>query len=178
MNHKYMNKIKATDTNGGSEGNNNCENCVCLIPGPTGPAGETPFFPVAYAVNDLEPEYTFSRSSVLIPLPSGQILQTGITANLDSTVFTIAEPGLYRISYIINIVTPRLVYSYLEINGQDYDFSAVDTGQDISTLNNEVIVEFTEGDNTVSLKLGAGSSFVSVELAADCGAHLIIQKLN
>ncbi len=115
---------------------------------------------------------------MLIPLLDDQFHQSGITSNLAGTEYTIAEEGVYRIAYYINITTPAEVYSNLVIGGTDLNLSLVDTGDDISNLSNEVIVNLTTPNTTVSLRLGSGGVAVVADLAVGCGASLIIQRLN
>lgn len=128
-------------------------------------------------MNDSQPSYTFNNTSVLIPLLAGQFLQSGISSNAAGDVFTVAEEGVYRIAYYINITTPQLVYANLMINGAEYDLSFVDTGDMTSNLINEVIISLS-ANSTVSLRLGSGESSVTADLASGCGAALVIQRLN
>ncbi len=151
--------------------------------GPAGPQGPTGAVGPTGTNTTATSAYAYASSSVLtaspegipVPLPSGQILPTGITVDGTSTTFTVSVAGRYRISYAVNLTAALLLSTRIVINGTPNLASTVTPVLNLSNYSNEIIVDLAAGD-TVQLQV-VGLS-VSLTLVDGAGATLTIIRLS
>lgn len=142
--------------------------------GATGPAGTntTATSAFAYASGSA---LTATPGGTPIPLPSGQILPSGITVDGSDTTFTVSVAGRYRISYAVNVSATLALSTQIVINGTPNTASTVAPLLSLSNYSNEIIVDLTAG-STVQLQV-VGLS-VSLTLVEGAGATLMITRLS
>lgn len=142
--------------------------------GPIGPTGinTTATSAYAYASGTL---LTASLVGTPVPLPSGQILPTGITVNGANTTFTVAIAGRYRIAYAVNTTVALLLTTQVAINGAANPASVVDPLLSLSNYSNEIIVDLAAG-STVQLQVVGAA--LNLTLTAGAGATFMITRLS
>lgn len=138
--------------------------------GPTGPTGSTGIVGAVGAVGPTGSNttatsafayasgtaLTASLAGLPIPLPSGQVLPTGITVNGTNTIFTVAPAGLYRISYMVNTTAALLLSTQIVINGVVNTASIVAPILSLSNYSNEILVNLP-ATSTIQLQLVGAS---------------------
>ncbi len=144
--------------------------------GPTGPAGAAVTADSAYAANTSGSTMGVILGGTPVPLPNSQILPAGITPNAANTIFTVATPGLYRISYTINTTATLGAGSRLIINGTPNMASTLTPGLSTSRFANEILVNLP-ANSTVSLEL-YGLIAGAILLPNASGASLQIVRLS
>lgn len=144
--------------------------------GPTGPAGAAVTADSAYAANTSGSTVGVILGGTPVPLPNSQILPAGITPNAANTIFTVATPGLYRISYTINTTATLGAGSRLIINGTPNMASTLTPGLSTSRFANEILVNLP-ANSTVSLEL-YGLIAGAILLPNASGASLQIVRLS
>lgn len=142
--------------------------------GATGPAGTNTTATSAYAYASAS-VLTAAPAGTPIPLPSGQILPTGITVNGSNTTFTVSVAGRYRIAYAVNVTAALLLSTRIVINGTPNTASTVDPLLSLSNYSNEIIVDLA-ASSTVQLQ-AVGLS-ISLTLVDGAGATLMITRLS
>ena len=149
------------------------------ITGATGPTGATGTIinpVIGFAANNTGDSFAINLlTPTIIPLPDEHNLSPDITVNGASTVFTVNETGLYRISYYVNVVTADSFASQILINGSEYIPSIVDIGGNINSTSTEVFVSLAAGD-TISLALLGEPT--TLDLSTGSGAVLVIQQIG
>ena len=144
--------------------------------GPTGPAGASVTADSAYAANTSGSTVGVILGGTPVPLPNSQVLPAGITPNAANTIFTVATPGLYRISYTINTTATLGAGSRLIINGTPNMASTLTPGLSTSRFANEILVNLP-ANSTVSLEL-YGLIAGAILLPNASGASLQIVRLS
>lgn len=144
--------------------------------GPTGPAGAAVTADSAYAANTSGSTVGVILGGTPVPLPNSQVLPAGITPNAANTIFTVAAPGLYRISYTINTTATLGAGSRLIINGTPNMASTLAPGLSTSRFANEILVNLP-ANSTVSLEL-YGLIAGAILLPNASGASLQIVRLS
>lgn len=91
-------------------------------------------------------------------------------------MFTVAAPGLYRLSYTINTTAALAAGTRLVINGTPNTASTLSPGLSISRFNNEILVNLPAG-STISLEM-YGLLAAAVLLPGSLGASLQIVRLS
>lgn len=142
--------------------------------GPVGPTGTNTTATSAYAYASGN-ALTASLGGTPVPLPSGQILPTGITVDGTSTTFTVAAAGRYRIAYAVNVTAALLLSTQIVINGTPNTASIVDPVLSLSNFSNEILVDLAAG-TTVQLQV-VGIS-LNLTLTTGAGATLMITRLS
>ena len=146
--------------------------------GPTGPDGPNPTAAAGFAANTTGICLPLTPGGVLVPLPNAQIFSSDISANGESTVFTPAAPGRYRISYHMNITAPRLMGSRLVINGTANTASTLSPALPVSHYENEIQTDLP-ANSTVSLQPYSPVPAETAVLAGGgAGASLMIVRLS
>ncbi len=118
---------------------------------------------------------TASLTGTPIPLPSGQILPTGITVDGSDTTFTVSVAGRYRIAYALNTTVALFLSTRIVLNGSPNTASTVDPVLSLSNYSNEIIVDLAAG-TTVQLQTVGAS--ISLTLVDGAGATLMITRLS
>lgn len=113
-----------------------------------------------------------TAGGVLVPLASQQILPVGITVNAANTIFSVAQPGTYRISYTVNTTAGLIMGTRLVINGSAVTASTIPALLSLSGFSSEIIVS---NPTTVSLELFGIST--TITLVSGAGATLTIIRL-
>lgn len=142
--------------------------------GPTGPTGTNTTAASAYAANTTGSLIVAVVGGTPVPLPSGQVLPAGITVNAGNTVFTVADAGLYRISYAVNVTAALLLSTAVTINGTANAASTLTPLLSLSNYSNEILVNLA-ASSAVSLNLYGIS--INATLVSGAGATLMIQRL-
>ena len=118
---------------------------------------------------------TASLTGTPVPLPSGQILPTGITVDGTYTTFTVAIAGRYRIAYAVNTTVALLLTTRIMINGVSSTASTVAPILSLSNYSNEILADLTAG-STVQLQTVGAS--INLTLATGAGATMMITQLS
>ena len=144
--------------------------------GPTGPTGSAVTADSAYAANTSGATVGVILGGTTIPLPNSQVLPANVTANAANTIFTVAAPGLYRISYSVNTPLALAAGSRLLINGSPNVASTLAPSVATSRFANEILVNLP-ANSTISLEL-YGLVAGAVLLSNAAGATLQIVRLS
>lgn len=149
---------------------------VTGVTGPTGPSGLALTGNSAYAANTTGPTIALALAGTNIPLPSAQVLGTGITIDGTNTILTIgaAAAGTYYIKYTIATTAAVAASSQISISGSVNAASVLTPVINLSTFTNEVIVALGSGAQ-VSLQM-AGAVSVTL-LSGGTGANLALIRL-
>ena len=142
--------------------------------GPSGPAGTNTTATSAYAYATGS-TLTATPGGTPVPLPDGQILPSGVTADASDTTFTIAVAGRYRISYAVNTTVALALSTQIVINGTPNTASTVAPLLSLSNYSNEIMVDLTAGS---TVQLQAVGLSVSLTLTDGAGATLMIMRLS
>ena len=118
---------------------------------------------------------TASLTGTPVPLPSGQILPTGITVDGTYTTFTVAIAGRYRIAYAVNTTVALLLTTRIMINGVSSTASTVAPILSLSNYSTEILADLTAG-STVQLQTVGAS--INLTLATGAGATMMITQLS
>lgn len=142
--------------------------------GPSGPAGTNTTATSSFAYASAT-ALTATAVGTPVPLPLGQILPTGITVDGANATFTVAQPGVYRISYAVNTTAALLLTSRIAINGGPIAASTVAPILSLSNYSNEFLANLA-ANSTVQLQLVGVS--LNLTLVTGAGATLMIERLS
>ena len=113
-----------------------------------------------------------------LSFPSIQLLSPDITLTNGNIVFTVATPGIYRISYHVNTTAGVLLGTRLTINNGIIDQSVIPPALTLSQFYNEIEVSLTTND-AIRLQmyspLGIGAATI---IGGSLGASLMIIRLG
>jgi hypothetical protein len=112
-----------------------------------------------------------------IPLPNAQVLSPDITANAGNTVFTVATPGTYQISYHVNTTASLLMGTRLVINGVNSVPSTVNPVVSTSSFENQIKVTLP-ANSTISLQMFTSLVGTAILVGGGAGASLTIIQLS
>ena len=125
-------------------------------PGPAGPTGPTgplgPGLTSAFAANTEGSTIAVALGGTPIALPNAQVLPPDITANAGNTVFTVAQAGVYQISYHVNITLALLMGTRLVINGANNAASTIAPVVSATNFENQITVNLP-ANSTISLQM-------------------------
>ena len=144
--------------------------------GPTGAPGPNLTAASAFAANTRGSSIQVSPNGTLVALPDAQVLSPGITTNAWNTIFTVAESGIYQISYHVNTTTALPLETRLRINYADSVPSAVNSVAPTSSFENKIKVKLP-ANSKISLRLFSKVAGTAV-LADGAGASLTIIRLD
>ena len=155
--------------------------------GPTGPTGATgltgptgatgPALSSAFAANTQGSSVLVALGGTPIALPNAQLLSPDITVNAGNTVFTVATPGTYQISYHVNTTAALLMGTRLVINGTNSVPSTINPALSISNFENQIKVTLP-ANSTISLQLFTSIVGTAVLVSGGAGASLTIVRLD
>ena len=167
-----------------------------VLPGPAGPAGATgatgptgatgltgptgatgPALSSAFAANTQGSSVLVALGGTPIALPNAQLLSPDITVNAGNTVFTVAAPGTYQISYHVNTTAALLMGTRLVINGTNSVPSTINPALSVSNFENQIKVTLP-ANSTVSLQLFTSIVGTAVLVSGGAGASLTIVRLD
>ena len=113
-----------------------------------------------------------------IALPNAQVLPPDITANAGNTVFTVAQAGIYQISYHVNITLALLMGTRLVINGANNAASTIAPVISATNFENQITVNLP-ANSTISLQMyPATLAGAAALVGGGAGASLTIIRLN
>lgn len=113
-----------------------------------------------------------------IALPNAQVLPPDITANAGNTVFTVAQAGIYQISYHVNITLALLMGTRLVINGANNAASTIAPVISATNFENQITVDLP-ANSTISLQMyPATLAGAAALVGGGAGASLTIIRLN
>lgn len=162
------------------------------VTGPTGgsgPAGTVGVVGLAAPTPPPTAEYGFAANTIgssfvlllggtaLVPLPNAQLF-SGVTANSNSTTFTIANPGNYRIAYRVNTTLALLGGTRLLINGAAVPAATIPSSLARASFFNEIEISIPVSNSTVELQLTAGVIGTFTLVSGGAGATLSIIRLS
>ena len=146
--------------------------------GLTGPTGATgPALSSAFAANTQGSSVLVALGGTPIALPNAQLLSPDITVNAGNTVFTVATPGTYQISYHVNTTAALLMGTRLVINGTNSVPSTINPALSVSNFENQIKVTLP-ANSTISLQLFTSIVGTAVLLSGGAGASLTIVRLD
>lgn len=146
--------------------------------GLTGPTGATgPALSSAFAANTQGSSVLVALGGTPIALPNAQLLSPDITVNAGNTVFTVAAPGTYQISYHVNTTAALLMGTRLVINGTNSVPSTINPALSVSNFENQIKVTLP-ANSTVSLQLFTSIVGTAVLVSGGAGASLTIVRLD
>ena len=146
--------------------------------GLTGPTGATgPALSSAFAANTQGSSVLVALGGTPIALPNAQLLSPDITVNAGNTVFTVAAPGTYQISYHVNTTAALLMGTRLVINGTNSVPSTINPAFSISNFENQIKVTLP-ANSTISLQLFTSIVGTAVLVSGGAGASLTIVRLD
>ena len=146
--------------------------------GLTGPTGATgPALSSAFAANTQGSSVLVALGGTPIALPNAQLLSPDITVNAGNTVFTVATPGTYQISYHVNTTAALLMGTRLVINGTNSVPSTINPALSISNFENQIKVTLP-ANSTISLQLFTSIVGTAVLVSGGAGASLTIVRLD
>ena len=146
--------------------------------GLTGPTGATgPALSSAFAANTQGSSVLVALGGTPIALPNAQLLSPDITVNAGNTVFTVAAPGTYQISYHVNTTAALLVGTRLVINGTNSVPSTINPALSVSNFENQIKVTLP-ANSTISLQLFTSIVGTAVLASGGAGASLTIVRLD
>ena len=146
--------------------------------GLTGPTGATgPALSSAFAANTQGSSVLVALGGTPIALPNAQLLSPDITVNAGNTVFTVATPGTYQISYHVNTTAALLMGTRLVINGTNSVPSTINPALSISSFENQIKVTLP-ANSTISLQLFTSIVGTAVLVGGGAGASLTIIRLD
>ena len=145
------------------------------LTGPTGPTG--PALSSAFAANTQGSSVLVALGGTSIALPNAQLLSPDITVNAGNTVFTVATPGTYQISYHVNTTAALLMGTRLVINGTNSVPSTINPALSISNFENQIKVTLP-ANSTISLQLFTSIVGTAVLVSGGAGASLTIVRLD
>ena len=146
--------------------------------GLTGPTGATgPALSSAFAANTQGSSVLVALGGTPIALPNAQLLSPDITVNAGNTVFTVATPGTYQISYHVNTTAALLMGTRLVINGTNSVPSTINPALSISNFENQIKVTLS-ANSTISLQLFTSIVGTAVLVSGGAGASLTIVRLD
>lgn len=147
--------------------------------GPAGPTGATsPGLTAAFAANTQGSTVAVALGGTPIALPNAQVLPPDITANAGNTVFTVAQAGIYQISYHVNITLALLMGTRLVINGANNAASTIAPVVSATNFENQITVDLP-ANSTISLQMyPATLAGAAALVGGGAGASLTIIRLN
>ena len=146
--------------------------------GLTGPTGATgPALSSAFAANTQGSSVLVALGGTPIALPNAQLLSPDITVNAGNTVFTVAAPGTYQISYHVNTTAALLMGTRLVINGTNSVPSTINPALSVSNFENQIKVTLP-ANSTISLQLFTSIVGTAVLVSGGAGASLTIVRLD
>ena len=146
--------------------------------GLTGPTGATgPALSSAFAANTQGSSVLVALGGTPIALPNAQLLSPDITVNAGNTVFTVATPGTYQISYHVNTTAALLMGTRLVINGTNSVPSTINPALSVSNFENQIKVTLP-ANSTISLQLFTSIVGTAVLVSGGAGASLTIVRLD
>ena len=146
--------------------------------GLTGPTGATgPALSSAFAANTQGSSVLVALGGTPIALPNAQLLSPDITVNAGNTVFTVATPGTYQISYHVNTTAALLMGTRLVINGTNSVPSTINPALSVSNFENQIKVTLP-ANSTISLQLFTSIVGTAVLASGGAGASLTIVRLD
>ena len=146
--------------------------------GLTGPTGATgPALSSAFAANTQGSSVLVALGGTTIALPNAQLLSPDITVNAGNTVFTVATPGTYQISYHVNTTAALLMGTRLVINGTNSVPSTINPALSVSNFENQIKVTLP-ANSTISLQLFTSIVGTAVLVSGGAGASLTIVRLD
>ena len=146
--------------------------------GLTGPTGATgPALSSAFAANTQGSSVLVALGGTPIALPNAQLLSPDITVNAGNTVFTVATPGTYQISYHVNTTAALLMGTRLVINGTNSVPSTINPALSVSNFENQIKVTLP-ANSTISLQLFTSIVGTAVLVSGGAGASLTIVRLG
>ena len=146
--------------------------------GLTGPTGATgPALSSAFAANTQGSSVLVALGGTPIALPNAQLLSPDITVNAGNTVFTVATPGTYQISYHVNTTAALLMGTRLVINGTNSVPSTINPTLSVSNFENQIKVTLP-ANSTISLQLFTSIVGTAVLVSGGAGASLTIVRLD
>ena len=146
--------------------------------GLTGPTGATgPALSSAFAANTQGSSVLVALGGTPIALPNAQLLSPDITVNAGNTVFTVATPGTYQISYHVNTTAALLMGTRLVINGTNSIPSTINPALSVSNFENQIKVTLS-ANSTISLQLFTSIVGTAVLVSGGAGASLTIVRLD
>lgn len=143
--------------------------------GVTGPTGTNTTATSFFAANTSGAGLIAIAAGTNVPLPNAQVPTTGITPNGANEVFTVANAGVYRISYAVNITAALLLSTRIMINGGANTASTVAPVLSLSNYSNEILVNLA-ANSTVALQVVGVT--VNLTLVSGAGATLMIERLS
>jgi len=146
--------------------------------GLTGPTGATgPALSSAFAANTQGSSVLVALGGTPIALPNAQLLSPDITVNAGNTVFTVATPGTYQISYHVNTTAALLMGTRLVINGTNSVPSTINPALSVSNFENQIKVTLP-ANSTISLQLFTSIVGTAVLVSGGAGASLTVVRLD
>lgn len=151
------------------------------VTGPTGAAGDTgavgPGLSSGFAANTEGSSVLVALGGTPIALPNAQLLSPDITVNGANTVFTVATPGTYQISYRVNTTVALLMGTRLVINGVNSVPSTVNPVVSTSSFENQINVTLP-ANSTISLQMFTSLVGTAILVGGGAGATLTIVRLS
>ena len=145
--------------------------------GATGASGPNPTATAGFAANTQGSSVLVALGGTPIPLPNAQVLSPDITANGANTVFTVATPGTYQISYHVNTTASLLMGTRLVINGANSTPSTVNPLVSTSSFENQIKVTLP-ANSTISLQMFTNLAGTAILVGGGAGASLTIIRLS
>ncbi|MBM7630910.1 BclA C-terminal domain-containing protein, partial [Geomicrobium sediminis] len=133
-------------------------------PGPTGPGGGGSTVESAFGASVLGQTITLEgEPGAIIPVPDFQLTSPNIIAADDG--FTVLEPGRYRVSYALLLLTSRVISTRVLLNGVPIEPSALNRNLSGSytDYNNEVLIDLVAGDNLQLAAVGPEGTTITLE---------------
>ena len=144
--------------------------------GSTGPLG--PGLTAAFAANTQGSTIAVALGGTPIALPNAQVLPPDITANAGNTIFTVAQAGVYQISYHVNITLALLMGTRLVINGANNAASTIAPVIFATNFENQIKVDLP-ANSTISLQMyPATLAGAAALVGGGAGASLTIIRLG
>ena len=145
--------------------------------GATGASGPNPTATAGFAANTQGSSVLVALGGTPIPLPNAQVLSPDITANGANTVFTVATPGTYQISYHVNTTVGLLMGTRLVINGVNSTPSTVNPVISTSSFENQIKVTLP-ANSTITLQMFTSIVGTAILAGGGAGASLTIIRLS
>ena len=147
------------------------------LTGPTGASGPNPTATAAFAANTQGSSVLVALGGTAIALPNAQVLSPDITVNAGNTVFTVATPGTYQISYHVNTTAALLMGTRLVINGTNSVPSTINPAISTSNFENQIQVTLP-ANSTISLQMFTAIIGTAILAGGGAGASLTIIRLD
>ncbi len=145
--------------------------------GATGATGPNPTVTAGFAANTQGSSILVALGGAPIALPNAQLLSPDITVNAGNTVFTVATPGTYQISYHVNTTVGLLMGTRLVINGANSTPSTINPVISTSNFENQIKVTLP-ANSTISLQMFTSIVGTAILVGGGAGASLTIIRLD